>query len=103
MLVVRLVTENSSKLLSQTLKEWEIGGTGEGGVDVVGHRCRILRHRAIDIFWLGLRNDRFRNGDRQERRSVRISIPSVFSGYVLTGLDTLFTMIFQRVWKVSET
>jgi hypothetical protein len=57
----------------------------------------------LNIFRLGLRNDRFRNGDRQERRSVRISIPSVFSGYVLTGLDTLFTMISRRAWNVRET
>lgn len=35
-LVVTLVVENSPKTLSKTLKEWEIGGTGEAGVDVVG-------------------------------------------------------------------
>jgi hypothetical protein len=103
MLVMMLVTENSPKSLGTTLKEWEIGGTGEGGVDVVGHRRRTLHQRTMNIFCLGLRNDRFRNGDRQERRSVRISIPSVFSGYVLTGLDILFTMISRRVWKVRDT
>jgi len=35
-LMATSAAENSSKMLSKTLKEWEIGGTGEGGVDVVG-------------------------------------------------------------------
>ena len=39
MLVMIFDVECSSKTLNKTLKEWEIGGTGEGGVDVVSDRC----------------------------------------------------------------
>ena len=97
MLVMTLVAANSSKTLSKTLKEWEIGGTGEGGVDVVGRRRWAVCSRVVDISSSGLCNDRFRNGDRQERRSVRVSVFSVLSGYGLTGLDISFTMIFRTV------
>lgn len=92
---------NSSKTLNKTLQEWEIDGSGEGGVDAVSYRDRRF---ALELFVtspLGLRNDRFRNGNRQERRSVRVS-HFAFREHVLIGLDTSFTMIFRRVWKVSE-
>lgn len=65
---------------------------------LVGHSA--LKH--LRFFPLGLCDDCFRNGDRQERRSVRVSVHSVFIGHVLSGLDTLFTMISRRVWKVNE-
>lgn len=93
---------NSSKTLSKTLKEWVIGGTGEDGVDVVGDWSPNFVLRAIHGFPSGLCHDRFRNGDRQKRRSVRIPIPYLLGGPVLTGSDTSFTMIFRRVWKVNE-
>ena len=63
---MKLTAEYSQKTLRKTLKEWESGGTGEGGVDVVGHCYRLCRPRVVHGLSLGLRDDRVWNGDRQE-------------------------------------
>ena len=55
-------------VLDKTLREWEVEGVVEGGVDVVSVCCRFLSGEGIDRRPLcgGCCHDRIWDGDRQE-------------------------------------